>query len=70
MTSEQAVNAGLVNELMTVVTDEEITPPKFSGTYKLERKFGSPGYQLIFHTLNQSAELLITLKKCKSSAKK
>ena len=47
MTSEQAVNAGLVTELMTVVTDEEITPPKFSGTYKLERKFGSPGYQFI-----------------------
>ena len=47
MTSEQAVNAGLVTELMTVVTDDEITPPKFSGTYKLERKFGSPGYQFI-----------------------
>ena len=53
MTSEQAVNAGLVTELMTVViqpSDPEeprIIPPKFFGTYKLERKFGSPGYEFI-----------------------
>ena len=53
MTSEQAVRAGLVSELMTVViqpSDPEeprIIPPKFFGTYKLERKWGSPGYEFI-----------------------
>ncbi len=56
MTSEQAVNAGLVTELMTVViqpSDPEeppIIPTKLSGTYKLERKIVDSkfaGYQFV-----------------------
>ena len=46
-TAEQAINAGLLTELMTVVTDEEITPTKFTGSYKVERKENSFGYRFI-----------------------
>ena len=46
-TAEQAINAGLITELMEVVTDEETTPTKFTGSYKVERKENSSGYQFI-----------------------
>ena len=49
-TAEQAIQAGLITELMTVATDEEITPTKFTGSYKLERKLSSgsfAGYQFV-----------------------
>ena len=49
-TADEAIQAGLVTELMTVVTDEEVTPTKLSGTYKLDRKLNSgnfAGYQFV-----------------------
>ena len=65
MTSEQAVNAGLVTELMTVViqpSDPEeppIIPTKLSGTYKLERRLESgsfAGYQFVVNQDYLNAE--------------
>ena len=63
-TAEQAINAGLVTELMTEIIqplppEEPITPTKFSGSYKLERKLiegNFAGYELAINQDYLNAE--------------